>query len=171
MFQFHSFAANCPVSPTLFFKRLSFPQCIAFVIYSSVVIKLIDHICMGLFLGCLFHWSICLFLSQYHVSACNMGDPGSIPGSGRSPGEGNGNPFQDSCLENPMDREAWWATVHGIAKSQTRLSDFTHFTHHTVLIYYAFVKEFEIKEHNASNFVLSQDCFGCSRSFILPYKF
>ena len=43
-----------------------------------------------------------------------------------SPGEGNGNPLQYSCLENPMDGGAWWATVHGVAKSQTRLSDFTH---------------------------------------------
>ena len=48
-----------------------------------------------------------------------------IPGSGRSPGEGNGNPLQDSCLENPMDGGAWWATVHGVAKSRTRLSDLT----------------------------------------------
>ena len=58
-------------------------------------------------------------------SACNAGDPGLIPGLGRSPGEGNGNPLQYACLENPMDRGAWWATVHGVAKSQTRLSDFT----------------------------------------------
>ena len=49
-------------------------------------------------------------------SACNAGDPGSIPGLGRSPGEGNGNPLQYSCLENPMDRGAWWATVHGDAR-------------------------------------------------------
>ena len=54
---------------------------------------------------------------------CNAGDPGSIPGWGRSFGEGNGNPLQYSCLENPSDRGAWWATVHGVAKSQTRLSD------------------------------------------------
>ena len=54
-------------------------------------------------------------------NAGNIRDTGSIPGSGRSPGEGNGNPLQYSCLENPMDREAWWATVHGIARSQTRL--------------------------------------------------
>ena len=46
----------------------------------------------------------------------NAGDAGSIPGSGRSPGEGNGNPLQYSCLGNPMDRGAWWATVHGVAK-------------------------------------------------------
>ena len=58
-------------------------------------------------------------------SAHNAGDPGSIPGSGRSPGEGNGNPLQYSCLENPMDRGAWQATVHRVAKSRTRLSHFT----------------------------------------------
>jgi len=50
---------------------------------------------------------------------CNAEDPSSIPGSGRSPGEGSGNPLQYSCLGNPMDRGAWWATVHGIAKSWT----------------------------------------------------
>ena len=59
------------------------------------------------------------------MSASNVGDLGLIPGLGRSPGEGNGNPAQYSCLENPIDRGAWWATVHGVAKSQTRLSDFT----------------------------------------------
>ena len=53
------------------------------------------------------------------VSACNVGDQGSVPESGRSPGEGNGNPLQYSCLENSMDGEAWWATVHGVAKSRT----------------------------------------------------
>ena len=57
--------------------------------------------------------------------AYNAGDLGSIPGSGRFSGEGNGTPVQYSCLENPIDRGAWWATVHGVTKSQTRLSDFT----------------------------------------------
>ena len=52
-------------------------------------------------------------------SACNAGDLGSIPGSGRSPGVGNGNPLQYSCLENPVDKGHWWATVHGVAKSWT----------------------------------------------------
>ena len=51
----------------------------------------------------------------------NAGDTGSIPGSGRSPGEGNGNPLQYSCLENPIDRGARWATFHGVTKSRTRL--------------------------------------------------
>ena len=57
--------------------------------------------------------------------ACNAGDPALIPGLGRSPGEGNGNPLQYPCLENLMDGGAWQVTVHGVAKSQTRLSDFT----------------------------------------------
>ena len=65
--------------------------------------------------------------SEVKASACNEGDLGSIPGSGRSPGEGNGNPIQYSWLANPMDGGAWWATVHGVAKSRTRLSDFTFF--------------------------------------------
>ena len=59
------------------------------------------------------------------VSASNAGDLGSIPGSGRSPGEGNDNPLHYSCLENSMDGGAWSATDHGVAKSWTRLSDFT----------------------------------------------
>ena len=63
--------------------------------------------------------------SDSKASAYNVGDLGSIPGSGRSPGEGNGNPHQYSCLENPMDRGAWLATVHGVTKSRTRLSYFT----------------------------------------------
>ena len=57
--------------------------------------------------------------SEVKASACNVGDLGSIPGSGRPPGEGNGNPLPYSCLENPMDRGAWWATVHGVAESDT----------------------------------------------------
>ena len=56
-------------------------------------------------------------------SACSARDPGLIPGSGRFPGEGNGYPLQCSCLENPIDRGAWQATVHGVAKNQTRLSN------------------------------------------------
>jgi len=56
-------------------------------------------------------------------SACNAGDPGSIPGSGKSPGEGNGNSLQYSCLVNSMDRGAWWTTVHGVTKSQNQQSD------------------------------------------------
>ena len=59
------------------------------------------------------------------MSACNVGDRGLIPGLGRPPGEGNGNPLQYSCLKNPTDGGAWWATVHGVKKSRTRLSDFT----------------------------------------------
>ena len=59
--------------------------------------------------------------SEDKASACNAGDPGSIPGLGRSPGEGNGNPLQCSCLENTGDRGAWWASVYGVAQSRTQL--------------------------------------------------
>ena len=69
--------------------------------------------------------SFLLALNYLGGSDGNVADPGSIPGSGRSPGEGNGTPLQYSCLENPMDGGAWWATVHGLTKSRTRLSDFT----------------------------------------------
>ena len=61
--------------------------------------------------------------SDHKESACSAGDPDFILGSGRSPGEGNGNPLQYSCLENPMDRGAWQATVHGVAKNWTQLND------------------------------------------------
>ena len=57
--------------------------------------------------------------SDSKESACSAGDPGLIPGLGRFPGEGNGNPLQYSCLGNPMDRGAWQAAIHGVAKSQT----------------------------------------------------
>ena len=65
---------------------------------------------------------LCVFVpgrSDGKESACSAGDPGLIPGSGRSPGEGNGNPLQYSCLENPMDSGAWWAIVQGVPKSWT----------------------------------------------------
>ena len=85
-------------------------------------------------------WKKWLFMSFSHfigfpggsdgkASACHVGDLGSIPGSGRSPGEGNGNPLQHSCLENPMDGGAWQARVYEVAKSRTRLSDFTFHFH------------------------------------------
>ena len=66
--------------------------------------------------------------SEVKVSAWNAGDPVLIPGLRRSSGEGNDNPLQYSCLENPMDGGMWWATVHGVAKSLTQLSNFTLYT-------------------------------------------
>ena len=59
--------------------------------------------------------------SEVKASTCNVGDLGSISGSGRFPGEGNGTPLQCSCLENPRDGEAWWAAVYGVTQSWTRL--------------------------------------------------
>ena len=83
-------------------------------------------------LGKLFHFCVPQFLYRKTIvvrgfpggsdgkeSACNVGDPGLIPGSGRPPGGGKGNPLQYSCLVNPMDRGGWGATVHVVSKSQT----------------------------------------------------
>ena len=64
--------------------------------------------------------------SDGHESACNTGDPGSIPASGRSPGEGNGNPLQYSCLENSMDRGASQAIVHGVHRESDLIDRLTH---------------------------------------------
>ena len=83
---------------------------------------------------------LCVFFLQFYPSilSCftgvsvvknlpaNAGDMGSIPGLGRSPGEGNGNPLQYFCLENSMDRRAWWARVHEVTKSLTQLSTDAH---------------------------------------------
>ena len=71
--------------------------------------------------------------SEDKESACNLGDPDSIPGLGTSPGEGKGNSLQYYLLENSMDRGAWWATVHGVAKSLTWLSNTD--THKSILLY------------------------------------
>ena len=88
-------------------------------------------------------------------------DAGSIPGSRRAPGGGNGNPLQYSCLGNPMDRGAWWAAVHGVAKSQTRLS--TQHTHtHTfsvIAIVFSFVTGlFHLTRCPEVSFVLYSIC-------------
>ena len=72
-------------------------------------------------------------MAQHKESACNARSTGSIPGWGRSPGRGNGDPLQYSCLENLMDRGTWWAPVHGVAKSWTRLSEHMH-THQGLII-------------------------------------
>ena len=72
---------------------------------------------------------VALVVKNPPANAWGVSDVGSIPGLGRFPGGGNGNPLQYSCLENPMDREAWWATVHGAAKSQAQLSNLAHSTY------------------------------------------
>ena len=69
---------------------------------------------------------VVLLVKNPPANAGNVRDSGSIPGLGRSPGGGPGNPLQCSCLENPMDKRAWWATVHGVAKSQTGLKRLAH---------------------------------------------
>ena len=67
--------------------------------------------------------TVASLMTSLVAHACRTGDRGLVPGSGRSSGEGNGNPLQYSCLDNPMDRGAWQATVHGVAKSWTQMSN------------------------------------------------
>ena len=88
---------------------------------TSIGSQRIGHNCSNLAHKCELEYTELLFPggSDGKASACNAGQPGSIPESVRSPGEGNGNPLQYSCLENSMDGGAWWATVHGVAESDT----------------------------------------------------
>ena len=131
LLQQHSSKASILQCSALFIVQLSYPY-----MTTGKTIALTRWTFSGKVMSLLFNMLFRLVMSfsgdsDGKASAYNAGDPGSIPGSGKSPGEGNGNPFQYSCLENPMDRGAWWATVHGVAKSQTRLSDFTHTHTHT----------------------------------------
>ena len=89
--------------------QICFESLLSFFLGIYPEVKLLDHIVNLAFPGG----------SDCKESTCNAEDLGSIPQSGRSPGEGNGNSLQYSCLENPMDRGAWWATVHRVAKSWT----------------------------------------------------
>ena len=93
-------------------------------------------------------------------SACSAGDAGDlglIPGSGRPPGGGNGNPLQYSCLENPMDRGSWGATVHGAKKSQTRLRDWAH---HSMWLSLKFFTGLFVFWHTFMLFLVSTSCLG-----------
>ena len=78
---------------------------------------------------------VALVVKNPPANAEDTRDEGSIPGLGRSPGEGNGSPLQYSCLENSMDRRAWWATVHGATKSRTRLSTHAGLIHTHMHVY------------------------------------
>ena len=88
---------------------------------------------------------VVLVVKNLPASAGGARDVGSIPGSGRYPGERNGNPFQYFCLENPMDRGPWWATVHGVAKSPTRLCMYPHLNVKAFL-----VEGLELNNHDQS---------------------
>ena len=70
-------------------------------------------------------FQVAVVIKNLPANAGDVRDLGLVPGLGRSPGEGNGNPLQYSCLENPTDRGTWWATVHGVAQSQTQLKQFS----------------------------------------------
>ena len=93
--------------------------------------------------------------SDGKASACNVGDLGSISGLGRSPGEGNGNLLQYCCLENSMDGGIWWATVHGVTKSRTWLSNFTFYVGCIdIYNYYVFLLDWSLG-HYAVSFLIS----------------
>ena len=115
--------------------------------------------------------------SDGKASAYNKGDPGSIPGLGRSPGEGNGNSLHYSCLENSTDGGAWWATVHGVTNSRTQLSDFT-FTFPSPMSQFTLpissesifsMKSFSLKEKKVS--AQLQVCIYCFFSYKLSRFF
>ena len=102
--------------------------------------------------------------SDSKVSAYNAGDLGLIPGPGRSPGEGNGNPLRYSCLENPMGGGAWWATVHGVTKNRTRPSDFTSLS-------YRQMSNIGISELRQcwDNLMLKQTAFNITNTLLVTY--
>ena len=95
--------------------------------------------------------------SDGKASAYHVGDLGSIPGSGRSPGEGSGNPLQYSCLENPMEGGTWWARVHGVAKSRTQLNDFTFFLSLSLFKWCPFKLYFQTTHSKVHSISLSAD--------------
>ena len=97
-------------------------MCVYIYIYTHTSCHLYIHVCVCIYIYIGFPCG-----SDSKESACNAGDPCLIPGMGRSPGERNGNPLQYSCLENSMDRGVWLATVHGVAKSWTWLSNYAYF--------------------------------------------
>ena len=104
-------------------------------------------------------------------SACSAGDLGSIPGLGRCPGEGNGNPLQYSCLENSTDRGAWWATGHGVAKSRKRLS-YEHIQHFQGINLFVFLfschLDYILKVHKVTKL---EQVFGFFETKLCSYKF
>ena len=106
--------------------------------------------------------------SEVKASACNAEDLGLIPESERSPGEGNGNPLQYSCPENPMDGGAWWSTVHGVAKNQILLSNLTNLkvkkdyeSTHKNDLFFSFIMNYLTKRD--TNSICTTVCmFSCS---------
>ena len=97
-------------------------------------------------------------------SACKAGDPGLIPGSGRFPREGNGNPLQYSCLENPMDRGPWQATVHGTAKSGTRLKRLSMHAFCILCIFVQYLYFYMYKKEGLCLCLIIQVNFMCSNT-------
>ena len=96
-------------------------SCLREALYSQHLSQCLEHSRSSISICWIYEYSPGSSVSKQ--SAYYVGGPGSVLGSGRFSGEGNGNPLQNSCLENPTDRGAWWATVHGVTKSRTQLCD------------------------------------------------
>ena len=107
-------------------------------------------------------------------SACNSRDQGSIPGLGRSPGEGSSSPLQYSCLEDPMDRRAWWSIVHGVAKSCTWLSNYRFHFFFNLDIKLANNKNYHCITYKALLYIIikfgSRCCYYCPISWKMKLK-
>ena len=99
--------------------------CNIYIILNLEYIYIYTRVCVCVCV-CVCVYAYSLVAQTVKESVRNVGDPGLIPGSGQSSGEGNGSPLQYSCLENSMDRGAWWATVHGVTKSRTLSSSLSH---------------------------------------------
>ena len=144
----NSFCGQISNLPGLISWHLLVPRVFAACIWYSQCWPVIQRYLHG-FSGC---WQLASLLTNWYLgfpggsvgeeSACNAGDPGSIPGRGRSPGEVNGNLLQYSCLGNCMDRGAWWATVHGISKCQTWLQQLSMHTRMRQSLFWAFYSYF-----------------------------
>jgi len=106
-------------------------MCVYYIYIYTYVCVIYMYICI-IYIYYMYEAShMALVVKNLPANAGDIRDPGSIPGLARSPGGGHDNPLQHSCLENPMDRGAWWAAVHGVTRIQTWLSDWTKTASHT----------------------------------------
>ena len=101
--------------------QLSMHTCIYIYIYVCADMCVFEDMCVCVCIRRCVHFPVALVVKNLPANAGDIRDVGSIPGLGRSPGEWHGNPLQYSCLENPVDKRGWWATVHGVSKSRTQL--------------------------------------------------
>ena len=152
-----------------------FLLCLSFLFFSAICKTSLDNslsFCISFSFG--WFWSWPSLVTEVKESSHNAGGLGLFPGSGRSPGKGNGNPLQYSCLENPMDRGAWWATDHWVVKSWTWLSNFTllHFLYSVTNFHPKFFRHSIRSNHlnlfvtSTANWCINASCMHKSRNLI-----